>query len=67
MVQPHRIVIDFKSASEVLSYHKKIPNNIFKDIKIGSHDGYFRAVIELDGIYTYNITNTADGYMINLK
>jgi len=67
LVKPHRIVIDFKKKSEILSYIKKNPKNIFKKITIGNHDGYYRVVIELDGYYRYSIKDIQNGYMIFLK
>jgi len=67
LVKPHWIVIDFKGYSNISSYIKKNPNNIFKEIKIGEHDGYYRVVIELDGYYRYTITEISEGYIISLK
>jgi len=67
LVKPHRIVIDFKKRSDILSYVKKNPNNIFKMVTIGNHDGYYRVVIELDGYYRYKIKEITNGYLISLK
>ncbi len=67
LVKPHRIVIDFKKKSDILSYVKKNPNSIFKTITIGNHEGYYRVVIELDGYYGYSIKELTNGYLISLK
>lgn len=67
LVNPHRIVVDFKSDSEVNSYIKKDLSTVFKEVRIGNHDGYYRAVIELDGHYRYNFKKISDGYLIELK
>ncbi|TKI68605.1 AMIN domain-containing protein [Sulfurimonas crateris] len=67
LVNPHRLVIDFKRDSNMKSYVKKIPNSIFKEVRIGNHDGYYRAVIELDGLYRYGFKKIAEGYLIELK
>ncbi|QOY54580.1 AMIN domain-containing protein [Candidatus Sulfurimonas marisnigri] len=66
LVDPHRVVLDFKRDSSMKSYMKSNPKNIFNKIRIGNHDGYYRAVIELDGLYRYKLDKTSDGYMLKL-
>lgn len=63
---PSKIVIDFRS--NLISPTKNIllSNSIFKRIDFGSHQGYYRLVIYLDGVYNYNIQKDATGYMVNL-
>jgi len=67
LVKPHRIVCDFKRQTDIGSYVKqvKIKSN-FKKIRIGTHKGYYRVVIELDGYYQYKIKKTATGYLFTL-
>ncbi len=67
IVNPHKIVIDFKKETDIKSYIFKIPKNIFKEIGIGNHDGYYRVAIELDGLYRYDFKKISDGYLIELK
>lgn len=67
LVHPHRIVVDFKKNEDVKSYIKKDSQNIFKEIRIGNHDGYYRVVVELDGYYRYDFKKISDGYLIELK
>ncbi|MFA5233560.1 MAG: AMIN domain-containing protein [Sulfurimonas sp.] len=67
VVNPHRIVIDFKKDTDIKSYVKKVEGNIFREVRIGNHDGYYRVVVELDGHYRYDFKKVADGYMIELK
>lgn len=67
LVNPHRLVVDFKRDSNMKSYVKKIPNSIFKEVRIGNHDGYYRAVIELDGLYRYDFKKISEGYLIELR
>lgn len=67
LVHPHRIVIDFKKDEDVKSYVKKDSQNIFKEVRIGNHDGYYRVVVELDGYYRYDLKKISDGYQIELK
>ena len=66
LVQPHRIVLDFKRDSSIKSYIKKIPDNTFSKIRIGNHDGYYRVVIELDGYYRYRVKDIDGGYILEL-
>jgi len=66
LVNPHRIVIDFEKDTNIKSYIKNIKKGIFKKVRIGNHKGYYRAVIELDGIYRYNIKQTPYGYFLEL-
>jgi len=67
LVEPHRIVIDFKRDTNLQSYTKENKNNIFTKIRIGNHAGYYRAVVELDGLYTCTMGKTSNGYIFKLK
>jgi len=67
LVKPHRIVCDFKRQTEIGSYIKKISlPSYFKKIRIGTHKGYYRVVIELDGYYRYKLQKTGSGYLFRL-
>ncbi|MFA6192682.1 MAG: AMIN domain-containing protein [Sulfurimonas sp.] len=66
LVQPHRIVIDFKSSKDIKFYEQNITENVFTKIRVGNHDGYYRVVIELDGYYRYNVKNMDDSYIFQL-
>ncbi|PNV83035.1 MAG: AMIN domain-containing protein [Sulfurimonas sp.] len=67
LVNPHRVVIDFKKDTDIKSHVKKIPDNIFKEVRIGNHDGYYRVVLELDGLYRYGLKKIPGGYLLELK
>ncbi len=67
LVQPHRIVLDFKRDTDMKSFIKKNEKNIFTKIKIGNHSGYYRAVIELDGYYRYKTKKIPEGYLFKLR
>ena len=67
LVEPHRIIVDFQRDSSLKSYEKQIPNNIFSKIRVGNHDGYYRAVIELDGFYKYSFNESSNTYIFELK
>ena len=67
LVKPHRIVCDFKRNTNFRSYVKNISSvEGFKKINIGTHNGYYRVVIELDGYYKYKINHTKKGYLLGL-
>ncbi|HHI9571652.1 TPA: AMIN domain-containing protein [Campylobacter coli] len=63
---PSKIVVDFKSDLVNPTKNIRISNSLFKRIDFGSHKGYYRLVIYLDGNYNYNIQKDATGYMIDL-
>ncbi len=67
LVNPHRIVMDFKRDTDIRSYIKKYPKDIFRSVRIGGHKGYYRVVVELDGHYRYSMKKTSDGYLIKLN
>jgi len=67
LVKPHRIVCDFKRDTDIRSYVKDAPKkSLFKRIRIGTHKGYYRVVIELDGYYAYSMKKMEDGYIFTL-
>jgi len=67
MTKPHRIVCDFKREASFRSYIKKNTNSkIFKEVRIGNHNGYYRVVVELDGHYRYKMKKTNEGYSFEL-
>ena len=68
LVEPHRIVCDFKRDTDLRSFIKKAPKGSqFTKIRLGTHKGYYRAVIELDGYYAYKLSKIKNGYLISLK
>ncbi len=67
LVKPHRIVCDFKRDTDIGSYAKNAYKNaLFTKIRIGTHKGYYRVVIKLDGYYTYKLNQIQNGYLITL-
>jgi len=67
LVKPHRIVLDFKRDASIKSYSKENKNSRFVKIRVGNHTGYYRIVIELDGLYRYKMKEVSDGYILNLR
>jgi len=67
LVNPHRIVFDFRRELDIRSYIKKSPkDSIFTKIRIGNHKGYYRVVVELDGYYSYKLHHTKNEYIFKL-
>jgi hypothetical protein len=64
LINPHRIVLDFKREAHFLSYEKSLTTLPFKELRIGNHDGYYRVVISLDGHYQYEIDPLGSSYKI---
>ncbi|HIP54095.1 MAG TPA: AMIN domain-containing protein [Sulfurimonas autotrophica] len=67
VVKPHRIVCDFKRDTNIGSFVKSLgEDSIFIKLRIGTHKGYYRVVVELDGYYSYKLEHVSGGYMITL-
>lgn len=66
LVRPHRIVCDFKRDTDIRSYKHKIGSSIITSIRIGTHKGYYRVVVELDGSYRYKKEKAEDGYIFTV-
>ena len=66
LTKPHRIVLDFERESKMKSYKKNL-KGIFCKIRVGNHDGYYRVVLELDGLYRYKMTKVSEGYIFKLR
>ena len=66
LVKPDRVVLDFKRKTDFRTTVFK-GKGIFKKITLGNHDGFYRAVIELDGRYIYHIYPSNEGYLLRLE
>ena len=66
VVNPHRIVLDFKRDAIFLSKEKILPSKFYKKIRLGNHDGYYRVVLELDGKYRYRVAKKSFGYLVEV-
>lgn len=64
---PSKIVLDFKSDTVSPTKNIRLSNSLFKRIDFGSHNGYYRLVIYLDGKYDYDIQKDSSGYLISLQ
>ncbi len=67
MIKPHRIVMDFERATDFRSKTEKVNKAPLKSIRLGNHDGYYRAVIELDGQYKYKLGKEAGAIIVRFN
>lgn len=67
LVNPHRVVIDFKRNSNEKSRTLALSHAPFTGIKYGNHGTYYRVVIVLDGKYRYNILKNRGIVRISLR
>jgi hypothetical protein len=67
LVNPHRIVMDFKNKDAMKVLTKKIKNSVFTKIRVGNHAGYYRVVVELDGHYRYRLKKSKGSYLFTLR
>ena len=65
LLDPYRIVLDFRRDADFRSYQKKFKRSIYKNIRIGNHKGYYRVVIELDGQYKYDLKKDGGSYILD--
>jgi hypothetical protein len=66
LTKPYRMVLDFKRDVNLKSKTKSLSGKIFKKISVGTHDGYYRVVVLLDGQYKYEKNKTSNGYSVRL-
>jgi hypothetical protein len=67
LVQPFRIVMDFKRDADFLTIKKTVKNSYVKKVVVGNHDGYYRVVIYFDAKYMYKIKKTDEGVKIEIQ
>jgi hypothetical protein len=65
--KPYKIVVDFRRDANFLTKTFKVKLPPFVSIVLGNHEKYYRAAIELDGQYLYDIKNIEGGYIITLR
>ncbi len=64
---PSKIVLDFKSNFISSTKNIKLSHSVFRRIDFGSHKGYYRLVIYLDGKYNYTLQKNSSVYLIVLQ
>ena len=65
---PSKIVLDFKRDTAFVTKSIKLGSGTpFVRMVLGSHKGYYRLVIYMDGKYSYEISKDASGYTLQLR
>ena len=66
LAKPYRLVLDFKRDVSLKSQSRSFESKVFKKISLGTHRGYYRAVVLLDGQYRFKKFKENYGYRIKL-
>ena len=66
LVEPFRVIFDFKANKNFLTYKKNI-NSFIKKVVIGNHNGFYRVVLYTDGVYKPIIKKVTEGYLVDFK
>jgi hypothetical protein len=66
LVEPFRLVLDFRKDADFLTIKRIIKDAIVKKVVVGNHDGYYRVVLYFDANYKYKITPMDEGVKIEV-
>lgn len=65
---PNRLVIDFKDDFFIYdSLKKRINSRYVKEIRLGTHDCFFRLTFVLTSRFSYKLIKASNGYLIKLQ
>ncbi|WP_263833395.1 AMIN domain-containing protein [Sulfurospirillum oryzae] len=67
IVDPYKVVVDFKKESTYTTKTLEFKKAPFVSATLGTHDGFYRIAILLDGHYRYDIQPFNGGYIVKLK
>jgi len=67
VADPYKVVIDFKKESTYTTKTLEFKKAPFVSATLGTHDGFYRIAILLDGQYRYDLQAFNGGYIIKLK
>ncbi len=67
LLNPFRLVLDFRRDADFLTISKIVKNSIVKKVSVGNHNGYYRVVIYFDAKYVFNIKELNNGVKIELR
>lgn len=67
IADPYKVVIDFKKESTYTTKTLEFKKAPFISATLGTHDGFYRIAILLDGQYRYDLQAFNGGYIIKLK
>lgn len=67
IADPYKVVVDFKKESTYPTKTLEFKKAPFISATLGTHDGFYRIAILLDGQYRYDLQAFNGGYIIKLK
>ena len=67
IADPYKVVIDFKQINSYGTKTLEFKKAPFGSATLGSHDGFYRIAILLDGHYRYDLQAFNGGYVVKLK
>lgn len=67
IADPYKVVIDFKKVNAYGTKSLEFNKAPFVSATLGSHDGFYRIALLLDGHYRYDVQAFNGGYIIKLK
>lgn len=67
IADPYKVVMDFKKINAYGTKSLEFKKAPFVSATLGSHDGFYRIAILLDGQYRYDIQPFNGGYVVKLK
>ncbi len=67
IADPYKVVVDFKKVSTYGTKTLEFKKAPFVSATLGTHDGFYRIAILLDGHYRYDVQSFNGGYIIKLK
>ena len=67
IADPYKVVIDFKKVNAYGTKSLEFNKAPFVSATLGSHDGFYRIALLLDGHYRYDLQAFNGGYIVKLK
>ena len=67
IADPYKVVIDFKKVNSYGTKSLEFNKAPFVSATLGSHDGFYRIALLLDGHYRYDLQAFNGGYIVKLK
>jgi len=67
IADPYKVVIDLKKVNAYGTKSLEFKKAPFVSATLGSHDGFYRIAILLDGHYRYDVQTFNGGYVVKLK
>jgi|GEM_PF-2976038 len=67
IAKPTAIILDFKSDADFPTRRRAVKTPPFKEIRMGIHPGFYRAVLETNASVAYRIEPFRYGYILTLE